>query len=1003
MFTLQILDCGQTFLFPLEGRSLVIGSHPSADLRLGEPGVEERHATLESHGEQVVLRAFPGAALSLNGKPVERAELTLGDRIEIGRAVLVVGRSVARPAKPEDVLGDTIVTRGNDRRRSERSKPGKRGGGRVLAVLAAAVAVVGLLFVVLQSQGSGDVVELANVDRHLRGGNVVAARAEIERLRRRWADDDQRLERVAQRAARVDAVEIAIAQRRESVLHDAEDRSYAQWIRLLEDEEKGGADEAARIAARVVRSSLTELLRSRPSRPGPLAPAPQPADPVARQAPAVPAPVATRDPVGNQAGSASSGNGDQDATTQSAADAAALASLLTEAGRLVQQGNFQQAIDALQAGLAQADDEHGQPLRAALLQARGAANTAMQALLDEAKERSAKGLHQDAANLLANAAHRFPSTAEFQALAAGADAARTAAEAQARAERVAAVKGGPAPVDEATRRYTLESLRALFDQIRTAEAAGDFAVTERLLRQGAGLVAERDPDYAGRLRQRADEAARIGELHDLCAAAIERGQRFDVQLRSGRMATLLGVDGSGFRAETIDGPQTVNVLDIAASGFRALIEQGKLGGRGALGAAVLLYRNGEGADAEQLLAKALRAEPKLKESVDAVIAHGRGDRPDPRGYTLGKDGFIAARAIDAQKSADKLLARLDGALRSKDAAVRDAFVTEVLAQGPDALDAVVLAFRREFQKQVDSLGKSTLKKQVERIAAQRELLDRARAAAKELIYDEARYFYPYKPPAVSSEKFAEYQRVQQEVDRLVAAVRSLWQDDRLRFKVPASLQQDLDRLDWTAKVLSDLGELDAAAMLEVEWARALLPGDTVALQNYCRTPAERQELEEWRAIEAYNAVAEKRVDAVEREQLRVTNEYRAMFRHRPLALNLKLHAAARGHAEEMSKLGYFAHMSPTPGRRTPYDRMKLAGYDFGSSENIALNDSAVSAHNAWCHSSGHHRNLLNPAHREFGIGATGRCWVQNFGQGREYAEDPAFVGGSGSPARGASK
>ena len=41
----------------------------------------------------------------------------------------------------------------------------------------------------------------------------------------------------------------------------------------------------------------------------------------------------------------------------------------------------------------------------------------------------------------------------------------------------------------------------------------------------------------------------------------------------------------------------------------------------------------------------------------------------------------------------------------------------------------------------------------------------------------------------------------------------------------------------------------------------------------------------------------------------------------------KVLAAAKGHAKEMSQLGYFSHFSPTPGRRTPFDRMKLAGYD----------------------------------------------------------------------------
>ena len=70
--------------------------------------------------------------------------------------------------------------------------------------------------------------------------------------------------------------------------------------------------------------------------------------------------------------------------------------------------------------------------------------------------------------------------------------------------------------------------------------------------------------------------------------------------------------------------------------------------------------------------------------------------------------------------------------------------------------------------------------------------------------------------------------------------------------------------------------------------------------------------------------------------------------------------------------------------------MKLAGYLFGVTENIALVDGAQGAHDAWCRSSGHHRNLLNPRHTEFGIGANGRYWVQNFGSGSTYLQTEAW-------------
>jgi uncharacterized protein YkwD len=127
--------------------------------------------------------------------------------------------------------------------------------------------------------------------------------------------------------------------------------------------------------------------------------------------------------------------------------------------------------------------------------------------------------------------------------------------------------------------------------------------------------------------------------------------------------------------------------------------------------------------------------------------------------------------------------------------------------------------------------------------------------------------------------------------------------------------------------------------------------------------------------------------------LRITNEYRVKFGHQPLAIVETCAAASQGHADEMSRLGYFSHTSPTPDRKTPYDRMRLAGYKFGVSENIALSGGAMAAHIAWCHSSGHHRNLLDPGHREISIGANGRYWVQNFGGGTEYEQDPRFGAG----------
>ena len=89
----------------------------------------------------------------------------------------------------------------------------------------------------------------------------------------------------------------------------------------------------------------------------------------------------------------------------------------------------------------------------------------------------------------------------------------------------------------------------------------------------------------------------------------------------------------------------------------------------------------------------------------------------------------------------------------------------------------------------------------------------------------------------------------------------------------------------------------------------------------------------------------------------------------------------RRYCRDMEKNGYFGHFSPTPGRRTPFDRMKLQGYEYGASENCIMGQtSPLEAHEGWCRSSGHHRNLLMPAWTEMGTGAHGIYMTQNFGQ-----------------------
>jgi hypothetical protein len=71
----------------------VIGRGSTAAIRLDDTGVSRQHAELRREGDDVVLVDLGSTnGSSVNGRLVERARLTPGDRIELGRSVLVYER-----------------------------------------------------------------------------------------------------------------------------------------------------------------------------------------------------------------------------------------------------------------------------------------------------------------------------------------------------------------------------------------------------------------------------------------------------------------------------------------------------------------------------------------------------------------------------------------------------------------------------------------------------------------------------------------------------------------------------------------------------------------------------------------------------------------------------------------------------------------------------------------------------------------------------------------------
>ena len=456
-----------------------------------------------------------------------------------------------------------------------------------------------------------------------------------------------------------------------------------------------------------------------------------------------------------------------------------------------------------------------------------------------------------------------------------------------------------------------------------------------------------------------------------------------VDLGYGERAKLLGIEGGKLRVESAGAEKLVPLKGIPDQAFAPLLAKVASTAQDFLATGALYARVADAAKAEQHFLRALAADKSLKPQIDALLARLRNEDPGAGGYQVVEGRFVSSRAIFYQGLRTKLASTFSRLWTKRDDKSRDREYNKLLAEDARAVEIVVTAFRERKVAIHKRLSATKLVKRLEKLRALRVELDKRRAHALELIFDSRKYFYPYRPPAVSGAKAKEYALVQQEVDRRVAAVHEIWNDER-SIEMSKAVARDVALYGWLTIKLKRLGantvDLDKGFM-------SLLARGKTTIRNVALDENDRRRIDGAEDTVKKNAKLFARMHnegtalATETELIRRTNEYRMSMGRHPLRSDVRLIEAAHGHCKEMSDLGYFGHYSPTPGRKSPADRMRLAGYPRGGGENLAVNSSPESAVWAWRHSSGHHRNMLSSAHRDLGTGNVGRYWAQNFGSG----------------------
>jgi len=454
---------------------------------------------------------------------------------------------------------------------------------------------------------------------------------------------------------------------------------------------------------------------------------------------------------------------------------------------------------------------------------------------------------------------------------------------------------------------------------------------------------------------------------------------------SGRFRSMIG---SKVQIESDDDLQSFIFEEIEARSLYRLARAYPLGDEERLNMACFCLNNTLRSEFEELAA-AIREKGTYRRSIESFLGMDRGTQLV---VDLGYHE-LEGRLVPHHEWRDAILSKeidaLERKITSKNPATRNEGYAGFLDLGPVAFDALEEVLNDRHTALGEGLAGFPEMQRLTKLAGEKRKLNEACDHALELIYDTVRYFYPY------GHRQGEYTKVQREVDERVSKVRAIWGNefDEAVPGIKVSLSQKFldirDDMNQVALILKDITNGAFERTGDQGFAN-LLPtrGRTVDVRNFALDETEWEIIDSSAAIMEYNERIETSASRNEHDQVVITNKYRAMMGRKGLAINELILQAARGHSDWMSRTGTFSHFEDSSARRTPGDRMALAGYEKGSGENIHSGaGSPMGAHNGWYHSSGHHRNMLAAGHTEMACGVVGRYWTQNFGGGSEFSEN----------------
>lgn len=964
MHALRELSTDELHACPSEG-VLVIGSAENAQIRLQAKGVVAEHVRIncqrsDSGRRWLKIRAVH-AGVFLNGEPIERGVMQIGDELEIAGCRLRFEEIQLEAAAPVSRV-----------RRSPRSSLGF--SKTLLWVIGSGLILMISTMVWTRSQDvlPSNWLEVRQLYERTR---FASADQLLDQFRQDWsAGDPEREAIIATERQRMRLYATLLEQGRQRMIAAAPSTTPAAQIRALKAQRKS-KDPLAQKVASLLLSELTELRLQGNSR--------HDLEAAARWLAILAAKA--------EASAAAKSAEERAAAQQEFLEARRMAVATEEQGGLVvepaeqqeaergmefhalaeealAQSHYSKAAEIFTESLLDADEEQVAVVAEGLARVMDSAGDRLLEVVDEAKTMAMMHSHQSvekARTMIVEALEHVPDSSSLR------DARHAAGLLVADLARRSATMPDPGQIFTPLQRKQAQG--------REYEQAGRYREASQLYQESSSLAAAEQPFLSSYLAGKAWDCSLIAELCELIAHRLTGAPARSVSLENGRLVEIhdlkAGVLVSSEGEELTFG-------ELAASGLEKLLEGLKLSPRLDLAAGLLGYQRDDWSQAEARIKKALEADPSLSGTIAGVIARGRDELVGDWSYRLVDGEFVKAAASVDRRLLEELASGV-GSRRASNVEDWQRTVEEILSAGPASIEPLIVALRAQVREDLGRVRKHAFRKAWQQTREKRLALDRARNIALQLIFAEEEYFYPCQLPAVSKSRRREYQSVQVEVERRVEAVRSLWDQEAAGLRANPELQRQMAKIEWMISQIEFLGESSADLRRQIAWWQSLPQEGEVSLRRFSHGYEERVAREGYAETRSHNLQLMAEIDAAEAEQIKATNDYREMFGLAPLAFDLRLYRACQGHAQEMEQVGYFSHFSPDPDKRTVFDRANRAGYLAVSSENIIHCDNAEDALTLWTQSSAQHRNLLALAHRDIAVARQGMNWVQEFGRGMQ--------------------